>query len=110
MMTLTAMSLSLSLSLLGASPGAPDGKALFTSKRCTMCHSVVSEDIKAPADTKMTIVDLSGLSTKRKADWLKAYLEKKEKLDGKAHPARFKGDAAELEALSNWMATIKPAP
>ncbi len=101
--------LGVGLSLLAATPPEADGKTLFSSKKCTMCHSVASEGIKALPDTKMTIVDLSGLSARRTADWLKAYLDKKEKLEGRAHPPRFKGEAGELDALVKWMMTIKPA-
>ncbi len=103
MMTLTT----LSLLFLAATPVEPDGKALFASKKCTLCHSVTSEGIKAPDGTKMQIVDLSA-QPKRKADWVKAYLEKKETVEGKPHPARFKGTPEELDALSKWLATLKP--
>lgn len=88
-----------------------DGKALFVASRCNLCHSVNSAGVPsvAPAGGEMKIVDLSGLSKKRETEWLKAYLEKKEDLDGKRHPPRFKGEQSELDALVKWLMTLKPA-
>lgn len=87
----------------GAAP--PDGETLFLAKNCQLCHSVGSAGIKA-TDPKAKIVELSGLSARRKADWLKAYLEKKEKLDGQVHPPKFRGAPGDL----GWLMALTPAP
>ena len=109
-MTLLSHVLSLSLSLAAAGE-EPDGKKLFLAKKCNICHSIKSEGIVAlqKDSAEMKISDLSGLSTKRKLDWLVRYLEKKEKLEDKLHPPKFRGEEAELNALSKWLMSLKPA-
>ncbi len=102
--------------LAAKSPGAyaadePDGKAVFLEHKCAVCHSALSAGIKPPADSKMKIIDLSGLAGKnRTPTWLKAYLKKTEKLEGRAHPTNFGGTPAELNALATWLMSLKPAP
>jgi hypothetical protein len=97
--------------LAGSAEAEPDAKAVFAAKKCTLCHSVLSAGIKAPTDSKMKIIDLSGLAAKgRTATSLKAYIEKTEELAGKAHPPKFRGTPAELDALVAWLIKLKPAP
>lgn len=102
------LSLFLSLSAAGAEL---DGKDVFLKKKCNVCHSVKSADVAAlqKGGGSIEITDLSGLSLKRKAEWLAPYLERKEKLNDKPHPTKFKGEAAELEALVKWLQSLKPA-
>ena len=89
----------------------PDAKEVFIEKKCTLCHSVLSAGIKAPTNSKTKITDVSGLAAKgRTTPWLKAYLKQTEKLGGKAHPPKFRGTPAELDALAEWLMSLKPAP
>lgn len=87
----------------------PDGKAVFLEKKCSTCHSVVSAGIK-PSGSKIKLIDLSDVASKRTAAWLTAYLEKTEKLEGKAHPPKFRGTPEELKAMVAWLMSLKPAP
>lgn len=51
--------------------------------------------------------DLSGVGVERKAEWIAAFLLKKEKLEGKLHEKKFRGTEAELKKLANWLVTLK---
>ena len=106
----SALALTVGVCLLAGNAAAePDAKVVFVEKKCTLCHSVLSAGIKAPRDSKTKIFDLSGLAAKgRTATWLKAYLEKTEALGGKAHPPKFRGTPAELDALVEWLMSLKP--
>jgi hypothetical protein len=128
--------LALSATAVSGAPGgkAPTGKELFTTYKCTSCHSVAAEKIvkwKAPpGEAKPTAVrpgaaakpatpavaataskkasDLSGIGAKKDATWLAKYLMKEEKLDEKLHKTtKFKGTPAELQTLSAWLESLK---
>jgi mono/diheme cytochrome c family protein len=108
-----------SLSLGAAPPDAPapKGDQVFAAKKCALCHSVDGAKIKSTrpaaegAAEEEKVIDLSGLAARRKADWLVRYLRKEEKIGDRAHPPKFKGEAAELDALVQWLLSVKaPAP
>ena len=83
----------------------PAGKKIFVDSKCASCHSVTSQSIESKKKDK--IVDLSNVGGKLKVDFIKSYLLKKEKIEGKAHPATFKGDETALTDLAIWLATLK---
>jgi hypothetical protein len=41
------------------------------------------------------------------ADWVKSFLKKEVKKDGKAHTKEFKGSAEELDAVAQWIVSLK---
>jgi hypothetical protein len=41
------------------------------------------------------------------ADWVKSFLKKEVKKDGKPHSKEFKGSAEELDALAQWIVSLK---
>ncbi|MBI5727834.1 MAG: cytochrome c [Ignavibacteriales bacterium] len=89
-------------------PEEPAGKKLFIDSKCNMCHGVQSAAIETKSKKK-DIPDLSGVGSHRKADFLKKYLLKQEKVNDKNHPATFKGSDADLAKLVEWLGTLKEA-
>lgn len=88
-----------SLAAADAPPAAPDGKAVFTQQKCTKCHS-------APG-IKGGKKDLAGVAKARSAEWMKKWLLKEETIDGKKHKKGFGGTPAELDAVVEWLASLK---
>ena len=64
------------------------GKELYTELRCQMCHSIESLDILSRGGVRE---DLSKVGETRDAEWLKAYLQREEKVDDKEHPTQIMG-------------------
>lgn len=100
----------------------PEGQTVFTKYKCQSCHSVATAGIekkKAAADeaeeagaekSKKDPPDLSAAGVARKADWMAAFLMKKEKTkEGKLHTKKFKGTDAELKKVTAWLETLKDA-
>ena len=100
------------LIVTGVDGGKLDGKRLFVNYNCNLCHSALSGGVKAVTREKETperkVVDVSGMATKHKADWLKRYLQKDEKLGDRKHPSRLKGSDAEIDVLLKWLLSLKP--
>jgi mono/diheme cytochrome c family protein len=98
---------------LAFSPGivstghAGDGKALFLENKCNLCHTIDSQAI-ARTSEKMKAPDLSNASgLVESADWLKSFLKKEVKKDDKNHQREFKGTDEELDAVVQWLMTLK---
>jgi cytochrome c5 len=89
-----------------ATAAAPDGKAVFASQKCSLCHSVQSAGIERTVKSSKA-QDLSNTGAERDAAWLTKWLKKQEMLDGKAHQKAFTGSDAELSALVSWLGTLK---
>jgi mono/diheme cytochrome c family protein len=86
---------------------AADGKELFLAQKCNLCHSVDSQGI-AKTNAKMKAPDLSNAGGMvESADWVKSFLKKEVKKDGKAHTKEFKGSAEELDAVAQWIVSLK---
>lgn len=81
------------------------GKDTFVSNKCNSCHSIESQGVEKTG--KMKAPDLSNVGADHDAKWFAAFLEKKEKLDGKNHPIAFKGEEKDLTALTTWLASLK---
>jgi cytochrome c551/c552 len=97
-----AVALSVASPLLAA-----DGKAVFLDKKCNLCHSVDSQQIQRTSE-KMKGSDLSSVGgAVESADWVKSYLTKKVQKDGADHRREFKGTDEELDALVEWLLTLK---
>lgn len=94
---------------------APDGKPVFEQYKCGSCHSIEKQGIKKaeksePAEAGAATVkapDLSGVGAVRTADWMKSFLLKTEKLNGKLHIKKFRGTDEELATVTGWLATLK---
>jgi len=102
----------------------PDGKPIFLSYKCSSCHEIATQGIvkkkaqgeaaaaapatpAAPASTSRKPPDLSGVGMEHKADWIKAYLTKKEAIHDRKHMKLFKGTDAELATLAGWLESLK---
>lgn len=81
-----------------------DGKQIFIDAKCNNCHTVVSMEITSK---KSDATDLSNAASFGDAKFLKSYLLKEEKIDDQLHKVAFKGSEAELNALSEWLASLK---
>ncbi len=96
----------------GGAPAVADGKPVFVKYKCGSCHSIEAQGIKKKAvageaaESSSEAPDLSGVGVERKADWIAAFLLKKEKLDDKLHIKKFRGTEAELKKLSAWLASL----
>jgi cbb3-type cytochrome oxidase cytochrome c subunit len=81
-----------------------DGKQIFIDSKCNNCHTVISMEITSKKDDA---TDLSNASTVGDAALLKSYLLKEAKINDQDHKLKFKGSEAELNALANWLLTLK---
>jgi hypothetical protein len=93
---------------------APNGKPVFVKYKCRACHSIESQGIAKKADageaaetSEKKPPDLSGVGVKHPADWIAAFLMKKEMVNGGKHEKKFRGTEAELKTLSGWLETLK---
>ncbi len=83
------------------------GKKVFVASKCGTCHAVQSA--KLETKSKKPAPDLSTIGSVKNADFLKKYLVKQEKMEGKAHPVSFKGPDEDLKKLADWLGTLKSA-
>ena len=89
-----------------AGADAPDGKAVFTAQKCSLCHSVESQKIERTVKSSKA-KDLSNVGAERDAAWIEKWLKKEEMLDGKPHQKTFTGTPEEMQALVHWLGTLK---
>jgi mono/diheme cytochrome c family protein len=99
------------------------GQELFEKYKCQSCHSIATlgiekkkaatedaEEAAAYKTEKRTPPDLSAVGVSHKADWMAAFLMKKEKTkEGKLHTKKFKGTDEELKKVTAWLETLKDA-
>lgn len=81
-----------------------DGKKIFIDNKCNNCHTVTSFDITSK---KEDATDLSDAGSLGDAQLMKSYLLKEAKINDQGHKLKFKGTDAELEALVNWLLSLK---
>lgn len=86
----------------------PAGKSVFINAKCNNCHAVEAAGIEAKTKKK-AVPELSLVSTRHNADFLKKYVVKQEKINDAAHPVAFKGTDAELQQLVDWFMSMKSA-
>ncbi|MGH7727111.1 MAG: c-type cytochrome [Candidatus Eiseniibacteriota bacterium] len=90
-----------------------DGKALFLEFKCNGCHAVQAAGVEAKKiageepDPKEKPPDLSNVGAKKDAAWMRKYLMKQEKLEGKLHKKKFRGTPEQLATITDWLATQK---
>jgi cytochrome c553 len=84
----------------------PAGKKVFVGLKCNSCHSVEVAGIPKKANQKLP--DLSTIGSKYDAEFLSAFLKKKERTNDKTHIASFKGNEEEVAELPKWLASLKP--
>ncbi len=84
----------------------PAGKKAFVDAKCNNCHGISSEGIEAKNKNNKN-PDLSGIGSTHKADFIKKYLLKTEKLNDKKHPSNWKGEDKALEDIAKWLESLK---
>ena len=96
----------------------PAGQKLFIKNKCSQCHTIDAlkiskeeseeeEEEAEEGEKKVDPPDLSGAGKEREAAWIVKWLKKLEKVEGRKHKKKFKGSEEELQALSEWLATLK---
>lgn len=78
------------------------GKALFAAHDCGTCHKIDG----AGGNFSNTGPDLKGVSSRRKPAWVKKWLKNPQKIKKGTFMPTFKLSAAEIEALSAFLATL----
>lgn len=81
-----------------------DGKQIFIDAKCNNCHTVTSVEITSKKDDA---TDLSNAGTVGDAALMKSFLLKEAKINDQEHKMKFKGSVEELDALVNWLLTLK---
>ena len=98
--------LALAALLNPATANAQDGKAAFLENKCNVCHSIESQEIEKT--TKMVAPDLSDAGNMvESAEWLKGFLLKENETDAGAHKKTWGGSDEQLDAIVNWLVTLK---
>lgn len=117
------------LVLVRVTPAAaePSGQELFLKYQCNKCHTIrsleigklesaASEDEDEESDAtagkkRPDPPDLSGEGLgEHDAAFLEAFLMRREKIEGRSHRQRFRGKPAELDAVVEWLLTLKTPP
>lgn len=82
---------------------AADGKEVFLAQKCNLCHSVSGAGIEATtSNEKLKGPDLSS-APRHDADFLEAYLQQEETLDGKKHKKKYNGSEGDFDVLIAWL-------
>jgi hypothetical protein len=96
--------------VMGAPVTAADdaGQKAYMDQGCDKCHGIAEAGIEAKIKSeKMQGPDLGELSAEKDAAWVKQYLKKEVQIDGKDHKAKWDGSDAELDAIANWLVSMK---
>ncbi|MCB1049206.1 MAG: c-type cytochrome [Acidobacteria bacterium] len=95
-------------------PFAVDGKAVFTDKKCNKCHTIESQSIPLlpkddddDDDDDKEPKDLSKVGAEVDAATIKQFLQRSIELNEKKHKKKFSGSDEELDAVANWLASLK---
>lgn len=94
-----------------------DGKGIFVANKCTACHAIKAAGLEMKkeategeeGESEDQAPDLSSVGNEHNAEWLMAYLTKKEAINGKKHMKKFKGSEDDLKLLAEWLAAQKAA-
>jgi mono/diheme cytochrome c family protein len=123
-LSLSSLALGLMLPVLvanrvDAAEVIPPGQKIFTDFKCAQCHSIDSlkiakvksdekdEEATEEGGKKQEPSDLSDAGKRHDAAFISKWLMKEEKIEGKKHKKKFKGNPDELKTLSDWLGTLK---
>jgi CxxC motif-containing protein (DUF1111 family) len=81
-----------------------NGKQIFVDSKCNNCHTVTSIEITSKKDDA---VDLSNAGSAGDGQLIKSYLLKEVKINDNDHKVKFNGSEAELNTLSEWLASLR---
>lgn len=106
--TLLLFTLAIAVPLVAASAAAQsNGQKVFLAHKCNQCHTVKAAGIDLSGVPEGRPTDLSSIGSKHTTDWMRAFLLKKEALNGSKHKRKFTGTDAELGQLLDWLAGLK---
>ena len=84
------------------------GKTAFIQLKCNVCHAVSVEAIPRKSKSeKLKGRDLSEAGTDFDRDFARGYILKEESIEGVSHKKPFRGTDEELDAILDWLATLK---
>ncbi len=90
--------------------GAEDpGKVELLEQKCESCHSVASHGISRTGKIeKLFGPDLAGVGDRHETSWMVAYIKREQVGEnGKKHTKPFKGSDEELQAIVDWLGSLK---
>ena len=84
------------------------GQKAFEANKCSNCHSVEKVGIARKIQSeKMAGPDMSKIGDKRDAAWIVKFALREVELDGKQHKSEYKGTKEDLQAIADWLASMK---
>jgi mono/diheme cytochrome c family protein len=80
----------------------------FDANKCSNCHSIEKLGMERKIQSeKMAGPDLSTVGDKHDAAWIVKWCMREVEKDGKQHKSEYKGTKEDLQAIANWLATLK---
>jgi mono/diheme cytochrome c family protein len=94
---------------LAAAAKADDaGQKAFEANKCSNCHSIETLKMARKIQSEKTAgPDLSKVGDKHDAAWITKWCMREVEKDGKQHKSEYKGTKEDLQAIANWLATLK---
>jgi mono/diheme cytochrome c family protein len=84
------------------------GQKAFEANKCSNCHSVDKVGIARKIESeKMAGPDMSKVGDKHDAAWIVKFVSRETELDGKQHKSEYKGTKEDLQAIADWLASLK---
>lgn len=93
----------------GADEARDPGQVEFLKQKCETCHSVSSHGISHTGKIEKLIgPDLAGVGDRHESSWMVAYIQREQVGEnGKKHTKPFKGSDEELQAIVDWLGSLK---
>jgi hypothetical protein len=88
------------------------GREVFRRKNCQHCHAVATQSLaRTGKSEKSRGPDLSAIGLRMSREEIVAYLEKGAPLgSGESHWRGFWGDEKDLQALADWLSSLRQPP
>jgi mono/diheme cytochrome c family protein len=84
------------------------GQKAFEANKCSNCHSVDKVGIARKIESeKMAGPDMSKVGDKHDAAWIVKFASREIMLDDKQHKNEYKGTKEDLQAIADWLASLK---
>lgn len=104
-----------SLALHSTAAASVDAKKRFVELKCNNCHAVSSMGITVQGEDDdeesgdVEPPDLSTVGDSHDKGWIARYLLRREKIEDREHPRRFRASREDLAALAEWLGGLKSA-
>jgi mono/diheme cytochrome c family protein len=94
--------------LTAAAKADDAGQKAFDANKCSNCHSIEKLKMARKIQSEKTAgPDLSTIGDKHDAAWITKWCMREVEKDGKQHKSEYKGTKEDLQAIANWLATLK---